>query len=469
MIAVDPADARHLVVSSNDFAHGYNDFFTTFDGGRTWSVGAIPLEAGKVAADPSIAFDPKDGRVLHAGLNTRINFQTGGYGFSDVVVSSSADGGLTWGKPVVVVRGHGFGAHQLFNDKPFMTTDTNPGSPFYGRTYLVWVRIPQGIGFSRGPEGVIEEAQSDDGGITWSRPRTISGSSRGYCTFRGFGGQQGACDQSEWPIPTITPDGTVVVAFTNEQNQRAWDRGDRLEDQFLVVSSRDGGAHWSSPVHVVNVQDGTRDFPLNRVQAQTLTSSQITFTAPAGNIVNDPRDGRLYLVFADNRAGRRDVPAPRTNTRVYVMTSRDGTRWRGPFLVSDQGGDQWFPWAAVNPRTGHLGILYYQRLPQQPGRFETILADGTVAGFHTSAISPLSKQSPSLWYRLAPLDPFGPGTGPCSRCTAWIGDYIGLAYGADGSANAVWTGMRVFLSLGSRFPKLYRGSGYNENIFFVRR
>jgi hypothetical protein len=30
----------------------------------------------------------------------------------------------------------------------------------------------------------------------------------------------------------------------------------------------------------------------------------------------------------------------------------------------------------------------------------------------------------------------------CETCTRFHGDYIGLAYGSDGTANAVWTDMR---------------------------
>jgi len=39
-------------------------------------------------------------------------------------------------------------------------------------------------------------------------------------------------------------------------------------------------------------------------------------------------------------------------------------------------------------------------------------------------------------------DQWFPGDPSCEFCAVFHGDYIGLAYGRDGHANAIWTDMR---------------------------
>src|SRR6202008_3796032 len=96
----------------------------------------------------------------------------------------------------------------------------------------------------------------------------------------------------------------------------------------------------------------------------------------AGNIVADPTsNGRLYLVFSDNRNGVHDSDHPITNSDVFVVSSTNGgTSWTPPTLVDTGAGDQWFPWADVNPVTGALGVLYHDRGPANGSTYTTALA-----------------------------------------------------------------------------------------------
>ena len=63
---------------------------------------------------------------------------------------------------------------QVFNDKEWIVTDTNPTSPYYGRTYVTWSRFL----FHHGTyvESPIWESHSDDGGLTWSAGQRVLGS-----------------------------------------------------------------------------------------------------------------------------------------------------------------------------------------------------------------------------------------------------------------------------------------------------
>jgi hypothetical protein len=222
----------------------------------------------------------------------------------------------------------------------------------------------------------------------------------------------------------------------NSQNQALWEPGDEFDDQYLVVSSKDGGDHWSKPAFAAGLEDGTRDYPLNVDGRQTLTGYQVRVWG-AGNIVADPtHNGRLYLTFSDNRDGVHDSDNPVTNSDVFVVQSNDGGKhWTAPSLVDHGAGDQWFPWADVNPRNGKLGILYHDRGASNGPTYTTALAQGQPGSFVKTTVS-TAPSNPTL------SEFFEAGVPGCEFCATFHGDYIGLAYGSDGRANATWTDMR---------------------------
>ncbi|MBA2274080.1 MAG: exo-alpha-sialidase [Actinobacteria bacterium] len=374
-IIVDPVDSEHMIASSNDYESCCDEFYTTFDGGRTWKTGDMSAESpSSIGSDPVTAIDPVSGNAIHSSLNfefTEEGLATNG----DVVVSLSKDGGLTWDEPIVVQDGIGDDDDpvQLFNDKQWVVTDTNRDSPFYGRTYLTWSRFR----FESGAyiESPIWESHSDDGGETWSDPQEISGSSPA-CTYQEQGGGHD-CDEDQGSVPAVAPDGTVYVSFQNAQHEAAWESGEQFEDQYMVARSEDGGATWGNPVHVADLEDGTRDFPLNVDESQTLTGYQIRVPT-FGHLAVDPSNGRLYLVFMDNRAGRHDVARPVTDTTVYITSSANGTKWTRPTAVTNRATDQWFPSVDVNPVTGEVGVLYHDRIEDglRDRLYGTTLAEG---------------------------------------------------------------------------------------------
>jgi photosystem II stability/assembly factor-like uncharacterized protein len=80
-IAVDPADHRHVLLSTND-----GGLLVTRDGGRHWRDGGVD---GLVARGPrGIGFDPQDSRYVYVG------------GFTGMGFFRSADGGRHWERRV---------------------------------------------------------------------------------------------------------------------------------------------------------------------------------------------------------------------------------------------------------------------------------------------------------------------------------------------------------------------------------
>jgi hypothetical protein len=116
-------------------------FSTSTNGGSSWTQGFLPsttsvaTPAGPYAAvsDPSVAYDAKHGVWLISYLGL-----APGTGRVDVLASRSTDGGLTWGTPIVV---NGSGD---FNDKNWTVCDDTATSPFYGNCYTEFDDNTQG-------------------------------------------------------------------------------------------------------------------------------------------------------------------------------------------------------------------------------------------------------------------------------------------------------------------------------------
>jgi hypothetical protein len=456
-IEVNPTDPQHMIASSNDYGTCCDEFYTSFDGGQTWHTGNMSREnPGKTGSDPVTVFDVKHGVAIHSSLNYNLQHAAGTQACDgDLVVSISRDGGLTWEVPVTVDDGEGcdLSKTQLFNDKEWIVTDNNPASPFYGRTYLTWSKFESHDGAYA--SSAIFESHSDDGGATWSEPREISGSNPALCTFQ-ESGPAGECDENQFSVPTVGPDGTVYVAFENEQNVSLWEAPGMFDNQYLLVRSTDGGRTWSSPTFVVGLEDGTNDYPINVNDRQTLTGYQVRVNS-AGNIVANPTDGTLYLVFSDNRNGVHNSATPVTNTDVFVMSSTDGgATWTAPAAVDTGGGDQWFPWVDVDPTTGRIGILYHDRGAANGPLYTTAFAEGTPASLAKTTVSTApSNPTDSLFFQ---ADAVG-----CEKCATFHGDYIGVSYGSDGVANLAWTDMRDFVENGPF------GTGFAQFIYFARQ
>jgi hypothetical protein len=145
-----------------------------------------------------------------------------------------------------------------------------------------------------------------------------------------------------------------------------------------------------------------------------------------------------------------------TDTNVFLMWSRDGVRWHGPRPVSSAEGDQWFPWADVNPKTGKVGVVYNTRGHRNGDLFNVALAEGGPGAWTRTRISTRpSNPVNSLFFQAQ--------VRRCFKCATFHGDYINLDYGSDGAANAVWTDHRRFIDLGPD------GNGFTENSFYARR
>lgn len=512
-IAVDPRNGDHLLAGSNDYFYRFNNangarqalvptgFFTSFDGGATWLDGQIPMRIGNGAGDPVPAFNAAYATEEYGSLALMAQLENtagaGGFWVSNgsVTVSRSTDGGTTWEPPVMVFKGQGAGIgpanHAVFWDKEWMTVDNNEDSPNFGRIYVTATRFRNGLHGSY-TDSPIFLSYSDDGGLSWSTPQEISGS-HASCTFQSVPPSDTKCDEDQFSVPVVAPDGTLYVHFHNYQNEAEWEVGDLFDAQIMVVRSNDGGETFADPVPVAQLEDGLADMPYSVIGRQTVWGHQIRWTS-AGSMAVAP-DGTLAVVWSDRGAPNgnpavaggciAEAPAapdydpchagPGAEISVRYSTSPDGgLTWTAPAAVDPSGTNQWFPWVGYQSDNTMVVAWDEDTTPAPADIFRHVLFDGST----TDPLGPTFEhidESLTHWagqYTTAWPAICGPdgSSEPGKACNVFHGDYTGLAVGPDNSINVVWTGLNVWAT--SAQVDFYTGelwSGYRQDAMFARR
>lgn len=104
-------------------------FSTSTDGGKTWTAGYLPgltvnYKGGSfsAASDAAVAYDAAHGQWLISTLPI---------GSNDLVAVSRSADGITWGTPIMVTN-------TINSDKNWIVCDNTATSPYYGHCYVEW-------------------------------------------------------------------------------------------------------------------------------------------------------------------------------------------------------------------------------------------------------------------------------------------------------------------------------------------
>lgn len=314
-------------------------YATSTDGGATWSQGTLPgitTSGGGTyerVSDPSVAYDAAHNVWMVSTIPI-----TAAVTVPEVLVSRSTDGGLTFGAPITVATlGTGL-------DKNWTVCDNHPTSPFYGRCYtqfddnsdgnrlkvststdggLTWgpalntgnnatglggqpVVQPNGtVVIPAGNANVtaILAWRSTDGGASWSSTVTVSPIAR----------HAPAGNLRSLPLPSAEVDaaGRVYVAWQDCRFRRSCKAND------IVFSTSIDGLTWS---------------PVTRVPIDATTSNVDHFIPGLGV---DPQSagatarlGLTYYFYRSTTCGKRNNPC---RLEVgYVQSGDGGATWSAP-------------------------------------------------------------------------------------------------------------------------------------------
>lgn len=435
-IAVNPFDSQNLVSGTNDYRlfnsrEGRNDgsglAYTTLDGGRTWTDVQLPhlnyqtgatgaLSDMDSAGDPAIAFG-RDNSVYYANLVfSRLN------GASGVVVSTSHDGGLSWGDPSIVhLDGVDSSGNPLatgvFNDKEWIAVDTHNGT-----VYVTWTQF-----LSDGTSPVVA-ASSTDGGNTWSAPvqiNPVSGFTSG-----------GITPYSSGTIPQVGRHGELYVAYESAVCVSLLCNQATDHDAIVMATSKDGGKSFVNQEIAVNY-----DFPVNNdVGRETLTGENFRINSVPQFAV-DPSTGGLFVTWADDRNGSYDGKGNsiKTNGDVFIVSSLDGRHWSAPTKVSSSA-DEVFPAIAAN--RGQVAVSFYTRAYDASGinldmAYVSVEAEN-ISEIGGARLHRLTRESENPQIQFVGI---GAVTGKTLQ-GVFIGDYTAVALGSDGVLHPSWTDFR---------------------------
>ena len=350
-IAINPKNPDNIVAASfqsgrapKPLAGSYN--YVTMDGGKTWKTVTTADPRNLVQGDDVVYFS-SDGIAYHAHLSfDGIRQARPPRAENGMIVNVSHDGGLTWTDGTAVVN-H-INTVIPFEDKPGLVVDNAPGSRFNGNVYIAWTRFDVYGSSNPDHKSQIYFSRSIDKGQTFSMPIQISD----------VGGDCVDSDNTvEGAVPAIGPKGEVYIVwagplglifdkstdggltfgkdkvigvipggwdFSVEGLDRAngmpvtgvdlsdgpnrgtlyvnWIDARNGDPDVFVMSSRNGGNTWSTPVRV-------NDDPLKNGKKQFFTWMSI-----------DPVDGSLNLVFYDRRNSKG------SETKLILARSVDGGR-----------------------------------------------------------------------------------------------------------------------------------------------
>jgi hypothetical protein len=404
-VSANPRNSRNLLAvwQQDRFSTGgANGLLTgvSFDRGDSWTRPTPPpfsrCAGGNAAnggdyersSDPWVSFGP-DGSAHQIALavsGTAPNFST-----SAILVSSSRDGGRTWGPIKTLQRDT---TASLFNDKESITADPT-NSRF---VYAVWDRLQvQNPADPMSPfSGDTLFARSTDGGRTWEPTRTI-------LDFPDNSRIQTLGNQI-----VVLGDGTLVNVM------------DLIQQGLPLVAvqrSTDKGATWSDPI-IVDVLFSSA------TQGQGVVDPSDGHAVRTGDLLPeaaaDPRKGSddLHIVWQDIRFTLA-APLPIFNDQIVVSSSTDGgMNWSDLRRVSSNKLTQAFTGSVDVNNRGRLGVTYYDFTSDDPAPGTPLDTDywSTTARDGNAAFSPR---------RQLTSQPFDMRTAPDAG-GFFVGDYEGL-------------------------------------------
>jgi len=331
-IAINPLNPNILAAGAN-----INSSYRSTNGGLSWTESQLISNTLGVWGDPVVLFDSL-GNLYYAHLSNPVS----GWWIDRIVVQRSTDNGLTWNDGVGIYQGMSPQAQ----DKEWLAVDHSQ-SPYRGTIYATWTEFDDYGSLNQSDSSRIRFSKSTDQGLTWSPTKVISDVS-GDCID--------SDNTTEGAVPCVGPNGEIYVAWAGPAG-------------IVLDRSFDGGETWGTDIFVSDMPGGW-DFDVSGIYR--CNGLPITMC----DISNSPYRGNVYVVWSDQRNGA-------TNTDIFMARSTDeGLTWTAPIKVNNDNTtrQQFFVWSAIDPSTGHLWFVFYDRRNTTGAATDVFVAKSTDGG-----------------------------------------------------------------------------------------
>lgn len=477
-VAVNPLDADHIVIAYMDHSLldraddpatiGVDETFdspfagigvaTSYDGGKNWQYSSVPLPAGydQGAANPTVKFDNVDHNPNVRDIQNRVYISymaatflgntpaltnpDGGperaLGFTannGIFVSSSDDGGATWGQATSVTGTPNIynGTEQVpFDLIPSIAIDTSATSTRRGDIYVSWARYFQPTGFPGQPKSTggseVYVSVSEDGGKTWTVRTTPNDKGVPLSNLShplNDGATPPGLGYPSWARPAVGSEGDLYI-------------GQFMAVFYSVSHSTNGGLTFFVPDLETPIGQPFGIGPVGVQSSYSLKPQNHFRTQPSRTIVADPtRPGVVYVADAVSSSDNVGNVIDRADI-VFSFSTDYGRTWHKPIVVNDDNGqshptgvpsdvtaDQLMVRLSIDEH-GQLGLVWYDT--RNDPALEKMHVYGVTGSLTTDAQGKMSvKFSPN--FRVTDQS-FSPGLGKFSPAREYLtrfGDFDG--------------------------------------------
>jgi hypothetical protein len=271
---------------------------------------------------------------------------------SNVTVSASSNGGVSFSDPVPAVQKD---ATMHLLDKDWMAVDPTTGQIYVTYTDIDTSGVVCGGGLFPVTRTAIELVSSTDGGLTWSSPSEITHVCSGV-TFLGTVVAPPTSSVTGSQIGLAVDHTTVYVAYegfglgTDNLNMREID----------IAKSTDNGATFGpfTKVHDVNCAGDCND--------NVLQGSIRIFELPSLTMGKGSQAGKIFITWND---GDNPIVDPFPGVVAYnfadvlLVSSSDSVTWSAPVKVNNNppSNTDHFQPAASSDRSGRVAVCFYDR------------------------------------------------------------------------------------------------------------
>ncbi len=334
-IIMNPKNPNYMVAGAN-----INRYYYSSNKGLNWTAGNLTSSLYGVWGDPAIIVDT----LGHFYFFHLSNPTSGGHWIDRIVCQKSTNNGVSWSNP---------GTYTFYDpnkdqDKEWAVVDRRNN-----HIYCTWTQFDNYGSSSQLDSSNILFAKSTDAGNTWIEVKRINK----------LGGDCYDEDNTvEGAVPCVGPNGEVYVSWSGPKIRNS---------QFGIFfnKSTNGGVTWLNEPLYVTDQPGGWDISIAGIQR----SNGMPITCC--DLSNSPYRGTVYINYVD-QASTNDHDVK------IIKSTNGGLNWSAPIKVNNDpaGKEQFFTWMSVDPVTGHLYVVFYDRRNYTNFQTDVYLARSTDGG-----------------------------------------------------------------------------------------